>query len=104
MELRLNSRGYGYTLEVISDHTTISEDVTFGKLRRDPDTNGIRGWEYQEPNDEITNSTVQLLEEITYFRHNNIEHTDTLIVKLMEKKSLAEKKNLLEILKRQVEQ
>jgi len=104
MYLNLKAGSYGFDIEIISDNTTIKEDVTFGKLNKEPNDRGFRGWEYQEPNDETTNNVVQLLEDIAYFRHNDIEHTNTLIVRLMEKKSLIEKKNLLEILKRQVEQ
>lgn len=96
MELILESR-YGYDLKVVIDNTKVETDVTHLEWNKD-DEGKLKNVRFREPNDEVTNQVVSLLEDIAYYRTSDIQHTDNLIVELFNKKSELDRKNLLMIL------
>lgn len=100
MEFRLVNR-YGFELTITTDNIKIDDiDVNYSHHKKD-DEGKYLGIEYSEPSDEFTGETVSLLEDIAYYRHNNIEGTDTLIIELMRKKSETDVINLLRILNKE---
>ena len=88
---------YGYDLKVVIDNTTVETNVTHSEWNKDADGKLINV-RFREPNDELTNQVVSLLEDIAYYRTSDIQHTDNLIIELFNKKSELERKNLLTIL------
>ena len=90
----------GYDLTIIVDSTQVETGVTHTEWNRDSDGK-VTSVKFREPNDEVTNQAVSLLEDIAYYRHNNIESTDNLIIELMRKRSETDVINLLRILNKE---